>query len=108
MHWEFRRHKQYWPYMDIFFYEEDDELIWAIPPYIRKGHVFPKELVFPLTVGVFEGHSVPIFKRSREAVQRVFGSNCESPIAHHRDHIEHEKRVNIPCKDLSYIYNFLF
>ena len=106
MHWAFRRSTHRFPYIDIFFYAEDDQFIWAHAYYImRMTFVLPKADVFPLTTGSFEGINVPLPRRSEHLAGRMFSRGfCLSPDAHHRDHKELPHRRNLPCRELQYLY----
>lgn len=37
-----------WPYLDIFFYDQNDTHIWDIAPQYRNNFVYPKTIIFPL------------------------------------------------------------
>ncbi|XP_005103976.1 uncharacterized protein LOC101864638 [Aplysia californica] len=106
MHWAFRRQRYRFPYIDIFFYAEDETHIWALAYYImRMTFVLSKKDVFPLTTGFFEGHLVPLPRYADRVARKVFEYDyCLSPDAHHRDHVELPVRKNVPCSELSYLY----
>lgn len=37
-----------WPYLDIFFYAENETHIWDIAPQYQRNFVYPKNIIFPL------------------------------------------------------------
>lgn len=52
---EIRGYNWKWPYLDIFFYAENETHIWDAAPQYWQNYVFPKNIVFPLKRRPFMG-----------------------------------------------------
>lgn len=108
MHWKFHRNSTQprlgFPFIDIFFYNENEEYIWAVTHYLVQSVIYPKRYVFPLTTASYEGLTVPVPKETDYLLRTQFDfETCQSPSSSHKTGVRY-KVSNIPCSSLSYLY----
>ena len=78
----------YFPFIDIFIFENDYDSIKCCCPIINNNRtwivgnsIFPKEttkidMIFPLKGHIFEDTIVPIPNKSEEYLKQIYGENC--------------------------------
>lgn len=112
MHWKFfpnssQPHLGY-PFVDIFFFTENDRFIWAVSRSTSYFLVFPKTDTFPLTTGQFEGLTVPIPKSTDSLLKDRYDYDiCQSRGMDHKTHavMSWSEVSSIPCSSLTYLYD---
>lgn len=112
MHWKFYPNSTVprlgYPFIDIFFYAENDDYVWAMTHYLTATVIFAKEDVFPLSTAEFEGFTVPVPKNIGKATKSVFNTDfCQSPSSNHKDSITYfsSQMSTIRCTHLLYLYH---
>lgn len=107
MHWKFsfQEPHPYFPYVDVFFYMNDDRYMWAMTDYIVPTLVYPLEDVFPVKKTTFELlPRVPMPRNTEKVADRVFDLlTCVSPSVNHETG-ESFSVAAFPCSRLDYIY----
>jgi LicD family len=103
-----------WPYVDIFFFEENATHIWDLEPEYREaGFVWPKSSVFPLTRRPFGSFTVPAPCDAIAFVSANYAgaesTSCASPTYNHRNEVRrwHSGRT-LPCSHLWHAFPFVF
>jgi hypothetical protein len=103
-----------WPYIDIFFFEENATHVWDLDPeYHGAGFVWPKSSVFPLIRRPFGGFMVPAPCDAVSFVAANYAgaesTACASPSYNHRAevHIWRSSRT-LPCSRLWHVFPFVF
>ncbi|CAL1533914.1 unnamed protein product [Lymnaea stagnalis] len=87
------------PYLDIFFFTENDKYIWALSRIKKHRIVFRKEDIFPLTTRPFEDMTVPLPKKFEYLCNTMYDPTmCVS-----RDYDHLKDRLLIPFYDYQYI-----
>lgn len=111
MHWKFYSNSSQsnpgFPFVDIFFYTENNNFIWAVSKSTSYYLVFPKEDAFPLTTGEYEGLKVPIPNNIDRLLKvRYDYDTCQSRGMDHKTHevMSWSQVSNIPCSSLTYLY----
>ncbi|KAK3696393.1 hypothetical protein RRG08_062685 [Elysia crispata] len=117
MHWKFfslegsiiRNSPMYrFPFIDLFFYMEDEEYMWALTSYNLQNLLFQKRDVFPLSQAMLDGHLYRIPWSANQLVQRQFGDldRCVSPSNMHKfDYAIHgEGKIQVSCAKLQHLY----
>lgn len=98
------------PFIDLFFYMEDETYIWSITKYNIQNLLAQKIYVFPLTKAMLDGKSYTVPKNFQYLVQRQFKDKekCVSPSIFHKfNHAIHGDHItSLPCKSLGHIYKF--
>lgn len=98
-----------YPYVDIFFFYENETHIWNGSPYFLGIEVWQKSHVFPLHRRPFGDIPVPVPCN----VDRFLGENfnistCQSrSLSHYYEMTFLFKPVIIPCEELSHLYPFV-
>ncbi|KAH9502767.1 hypothetical protein Btru_069738 [Bulinus truncatus] len=90
-----------WPFLDIYFYTEDDWYVWALNYVHLRKFVFRKEDMFPTKLVPFESFMVPVPGRLLEVLQQEYVTP-DLCVSHYMDHKEGVLRpvVSIPCSQL--------
>ncbi|KAK0052925.1 hypothetical protein Bpfe_017542 [Biomphalaria pfeifferi] len=109
MHWKFFRNDTSltsgYPFLDIFFYSENEDKLWAMTSYIMTSLFFTKADVFPLTTAKFEGLEVPVPGRTDSILRTLFDyETCQSSKGHHSTSNSSSSTTTVPCSELSYMY----
>ncbi|KAK3757640.1 hypothetical protein RRG08_000153 [Elysia crispata] len=105
MHWKFRPVQQKFPFIDIFFYMENERYIWAVTDYTRRTFALRKEDVLPLQPAIFEGVRVMLPRRTEQISKELYGYNdCESRSLDHKSNVAFTKVISVPCSSLGYLY----
>ena len=105
MHWKFAPTGKTFPFIDIFFYMENERYIWALTDYTRKTFALRKEDVLPLQPAIFEGVDVLLPRRIGLISKELYGYNkCESRSMDHRSGNSFQTVIRVPCSSLGYLY----
>ncbi|XP_059153113.1 uncharacterized protein LOC131938905 [Physella acuta] len=111
MHWKFYPNstdpRLGFPFVDIFFYTENENFIWAVSSSTSLYLVFAKADTFPLTTGQFEGLSVPIPKNTDKILKnRLDHGICQSSAMNHKTDfvLPWSSVLDVQCSSLSYLY----
>ncbi|KAK3791308.1 hypothetical protein RRG08_012495 [Elysia crispata] len=104
-------HKPFrWPYIDIFFYEDNGTHIFDQQREYRF-FAYRKIDVFPLTVRPFAGAFLPAPCNTDAVLRKNYSPNlCSSPrFSHKTETMPHKtQHLTIPCKRLHNVYPFVF
>ncbi|CAG5135320.1 unnamed protein product [Candidula unifasciata] len=108
-HWKFfpnsTQHGHHFPFIDIFFYAEDEDYLWAVTDYLKQTVVFPKKHTFPLNTASFEGLIVPVPKDTDYILRSVFDfETCQSSSYNHKEGMSIPEMSTVPCSSLTYLY----
>ncbi|BFZ15320.1 hypothetical protein BsWGS_18359 [Bradybaena similaris] len=108
-HWKFfsNSSQHHYPFVDIFFYDENENYVWAVTDYLRQTVIFPKKHTFPLTTATWEGLVVPVPKDINYILRSVFDFEmCQSPSYNHKtsQSIAESEMSKIKCSSLAYLY----
>ena len=92
------------PFLDIWFYEEDSEYIWGITLYERWYLLYPLTSVFPLGRAPLDGKLYSVPRKAEELVRADFGlTMCKSNRGHRLKEID--EIHTIPCRDLKALFD---
>ena len=96
-----------WPYIDIFFFKENDTQIYDYT-YGAPKRLYPKGDIFPLQVGLFENMFVPVPNNMTAYLKRKFGFDVsESSQCNQFDHKKERNRkppITISSSLLFHVY----
>ncbi|CAG5134666.1 unnamed protein product [Candidula unifasciata] len=86
-----------WPFLDIFFFAENQTHIWDVSPWYYKTFSFPKTIIFPLTRRPFMNLTLPAPHNPRAVLNTNYDIGlCQSLAWNHRlERPGHE--VIVPC-----------
>lgn len=103
------RNKEYrWPYIDIFFFAENQSHIYDEQDVYRKEFNFPKAHVFPLCLRPFAGRMLPVPYNSLAVAGRNYNlSMCHSLEISHKLEVTLFQRYIVPCSQLRNLYPFV-
>lgn len=117
MHWKFfslqgsiiRNWPMYrFPFVDLFFFTEDAEYLWALTPYNLQNLVVKKSDVFPLSRATLDGQLYPVPWSANQLMRYQFGDldRCVSPSHMHKfDHSIHGDGIQaVSCSKLQHLY----
>ncbi|RUS69855.1 hypothetical protein EGW08_022385 [Elysia chlorotica] len=105
MHWKFKPAQKQFPFIDIFFYMENERYVWAVTDYTRRTFALRKEDVLPLRPATFEGVKVMLPRRTERISKELYGYNsCESRSLDHKSNVPFSKVITVPCSSLGYLY----
>ena len=98
-----------WPYVDIFFFSENDTHIWDNNEMYQFVYNFEKEDIFPLTTSIFEGDLVMVPRNTHNVLQKSYDVNlCVSALySHKNESVREQKIVSLPCKRLLPYFPFV-
>ncbi|XP_005097439.1 uncharacterized protein LOC101853932 [Aplysia californica] len=114
--WKFfsRRAKQIpgwswkWPFLDIFFYDENATHIWDVHAKYARDFVYPKPLVFPLTRRPFMTLSIPGPHDVAGVLRRNYDvSTCVTHAWIHERETDASDIAAVPCSELRHLYPFV-
>lgn len=100
-----------WPYVDIFFFEENATHIWDSEVYYSSDYVYRKDDVFPLVRRPFEGLRLPAPRNSGSVIAVTYNvSLCQTSGYLHKQELSVpvERRITTECKNLHSLYPFAF
>ncbi|KAH9496088.1 hypothetical protein Btru_012703 [Bulinus truncatus] len=99
------------PYIDIFFFTENTEYIWALSRIKKHRLVFKKEDIFPLTHRPFEDIVAPVPRRVEHFSRTMY--NPTTCVSRDFDHLKDRPMIPfyeyqyIPCQVFAKIYPFV-
>lgn len=99
------------PYLDIFFYDEDSSHIWAVTKGLKHDLVYRKSDIFPLLHRPFEHLSVPVPCNLDLVVHRSHDQNeCVTPEYIHKTNTNfyYGGKTTVHCGLLHDVYPFVF
>ncbi|KAH9524594.1 hypothetical protein Btru_027278 [Bulinus truncatus] len=101
--------KQYmWPYVDIFFYAENETHVYDELEVYRAKFSYPKEHVFPLCLRPFAGEMLPVPNNYLAFAERNYNlAMCESMRVSHKLETDLEQLYSVPCAQLGHLYPFV-
>ncbi|XP_013090030.2 uncharacterized protein LOC106073899 [Biomphalaria glabrata] len=106
MHWKFSRSNSSYPFIDIFFYTEDENYVWFLTSYVKMEFAHVKKEVFPLTVGMFEDITVPLPAAMETIVQSDYEPvYCQPPSLNHKSHTPTKSAKSVLCATLNQTYD---
>ncbi|XP_059158142.1 uncharacterized protein RP689-like [Physella acuta] len=111
-HWKLFFPDRKFPFLDIFFYDNDSSYLWAMTEYSRVTVVYPTHLVFPLSTSMLEGVAVPVPRDSLGIVRRiydyvtshVYNGHVQTTIQMVKKFPQAYRLREVPCQNLSYMY----
>lgn len=111
-HWKIYFPNRTFPFLDIFFYDNDTNYVWAMTDYSRITFIYPTQLVFPLSHSILEGVPVPVPRDSLGIVKRIYDFNtCHAYNGHEQSRIQLAEKFTqayrmrqVSCEDLIYMY----
>ena len=98
------------PYLDIFFFKEDEYFVWAITQGLKHDLVHRKQDIFPLLRRPFEGRLVPVPHNLPLLVDDSHDVNeCITGEYNHKTNevFYYSGKVSVPCSDLRDVYPFV-
>ncbi|KAH9507904.1 hypothetical protein Btru_053168 [Bulinus truncatus] len=107
MHWKFYPAQTGYPFVDIFFFTENDRFVWAVSSSTSHYLVFPKQDTYPLAFAQYEGLSVPVPKNADQILKVQYDFDvCQSPGMDHKTSLVFpwSSISKVPCASLTYLY----
>lgn len=105
-------HKPFrWPYIDIFFFEENKTHIFDESPEYTHSFAFLKSQVFPLSYRPFAGAMLPVPCKAKIVIENNYSpSLCVSPRFSHKFEFifPNHAQTSVPCKHLEKLYPFVY
>ncbi|CAL1527716.1 unnamed protein product, partial [Lymnaea stagnalis] len=96
-----------WPFLDIFFYDENATHIWDICPYYRDRYRYEKALVFPLRRRPFLDLSLFAPHHTRAVLAETYKiDDCQSSAYIHRWERSRES-TTAPCSEIHSLHAFV-
>ena len=98
------------PYLDIFFFREDGDFVWAITQGLKHDLVHRKEDIFPLLRRPFEGRLVPVPNNLPLLVDDSHDvDECVTGEYNHKTNemFYYSGKVSVPCSGLRDVYPFV-
>lgn len=97
------------PYVDVFFFYENETHIWNGSPSFRDSEIWPKRLVFPLRRRPYGDVKVPAPCNVDAFLGRNFNASaCRSrQFSHYFDLPLISRTVTVPCERLAHLYPFV-
>lgn len=105
----FVKHKT-WPYIDIFFFSENDTHIWDENSMYSSTYVFAKEDIFPLTVSLFEHLILHVPRNTESVLSKTYNIElCVTSVYSHKYETQSTStQLSLPCKRLYNYFPFVF
>jgi hypothetical protein len=98
-----------WPYIDIFFFEENDTHIWDNNKNYMRDFCYKKTDVFPLQYRPFEGALLPVPCNIERVVRRTYDPRmCSAATYVHKLEADSRKYYSTPCRRLRGLFPFVF
>lgn len=107
----FRKGDNQWPFIDVFFYDENKTHIWDTVPQYRGRFVFYKSDIFPVVYRLFNGLCLPVPRNIRVVLEQNYDiDRCQSPKFDHftNSKLPVRRRLNIRCVKLYPWFPFVF
>ena len=94
-----------WPFIDIYFFEDNGTHINDVTPNWRNKYFDPKSDILPLEEGIFEGMVFPVPRNMEGYLKRRYkmDGECESTWWNHKNE-SMRKSVRIPCHLSSLVF----
>ncbi|GAB1600423.1 uncharacterized protein LOC115230955 [Argonauta hians] len=98
-----------WPYVDIFFFDENETHIWDDNPSSSKLYVFRKDKVFPLSKRIFSTMQLYAPCNPEYFLHTYDMRNCHSNLMSHKHELIIPRHLwkFIPCEALADFYPFV-
>lgn len=107
----YRKADDHWPFIDVFFYDENQTHLWDTAPQYQGRFVYHKKDVFPFKFRLFNGLCMPVPKNIRVILEQNYDvDRCQSPSFNHftNSWIPSKRRLNLPCNQLYAWFPFVF
>lgn len=107
----YRKADDHWPFIDVFFYDENQTHLWDTAPQYQGRFVYHKKDVFPFKFRLFNGLCMPVPKNIRVVLEQNYDvDRCQSPSFNHftNSRIPSKRRLNLPCNQLYAWFPFVF
>lgn len=107
----YRKVDDYWPFIDVFFYDENQTHLWDTAPQYRGRFVYHTKDVFPLEFRLFNGLCMPVPKNIFVILEQNYDvDRCQSPSFNHltNSRVPSKRRLNLPCNKLYAWFPFVF
>lgn len=107
----YRKADDHWPFIDVFFYDENQTHLWDTAPQYQGRFVYHKKDVFPFKFRLFNGLCMPVPKNIRVILEQNYDvDRCQSPSFNHftNSRIPSKRRLNLPCNQLYAWFPFVF
>lgn len=107
----YRKADDHWPFIDVFFYDENQTHLWDTAPQYQGRFVYHKKDVFPFKFRLFNGLCMPVPKNIRVILEQNYDvDRCQSPSFNHftNSRITSKRRLNLPCNQLYAWFPFVF
>ena len=103
------QHEYKWPFIDIFFFEDNGTHINDVTPNWRNRYFDPKSDILPLEKGIFEGMVFPVPRNMETYLKRRYKmeGECASTWWNHKKK-SRRKSVRIPCHKLFGVYPLVY
>ncbi|KAL8570111.1 hypothetical protein ACOMHN_033790 [Nucella lapillus] len=98
------------PYLDIFFFNEDADFVWAVTKGLKHDLVHRKSDIFPLRYCPFEGRLVPVPDNLPMLVDASHDVNvCITGEYNHKtnENFYYWGKISVPCTALAKVYAFV-
>ncbi|XP_060592164.1 uncharacterized protein LOC132746907 [Ruditapes philippinarum] len=99
-----------WPYVDIFFFLENDTHIWDENSMYSSTYIFHKKDIFPLTFGLFEHLIVHVPRCTENVLSKTYNIElCVTSVYSHKYETQStSSQLSLPCKRLYNFFPFVF
>ena len=99
-----------WPYVDIFFFSENETHIWDNNEMYKYVYSFKKTNIFPLTVGLFEGDFASVPRKTSTILQQSYNIDLcvNSVYSHKQELVRKGTLISLPCKRVFSYFPFVF
>lgn len=107
----YRKADDHWPFIDVFFYDENQTHLWDTAPQYQGRFVYHNKDVFPFKFRLFNGLCMPVPKNIRVILEQNYDvDRCQSPSFNHftNSRIPSKRRLNLPCNQLYAWFPFVF
>ncbi|CAG5114581.1 unnamed protein product [Candidula unifasciata] len=105
---EIRGYSWKWPYLDIFFYAENETHIWDVAQQYKQNYVFPKNIVFPLKRRPFMGLRLLTPAKPRSVIDTNYNITlCQSGKWIHKWE-RYGTETSVSCSELYFKFPFVF
>lgn len=107
----YRKADDHWPFIDVFFYDENQTHLWDTAPQYQGRFVYHKKDVFPFKFRLFNGLCMPVPKNIRVILEQNYDvDRCQSPSFNHftNSRIPSKRRLNLLCNQLYAWFPFVF
>jgi len=97
-----------WPYVDIFFYDENATHIWDTGPEFKNYYIFDKSMVFPTHLRLYAGLWLPAPRDTLVFLVHMYGRkvHCSTKFYSHKFE-ENLDTVSVRCHKMKAVYPFV-